>query len=98
VNEKTHKLQHANQSLQVLYHSSQELTASRISQENFQAILRHIVSIEGIVSAKLEIEEIGERNLVLTEGPKCVGRCLLQSGAKTSRTAAFDGRTSDDCA
>ncbi|EHH0711811.1 nitrate/nitrite two-component system sensor histidine kinase NarQ [Vibrio vulnificus] len=75
VNEKTHKLQHANQSLQVLYHSSQELTASRISQENFQAILRHIVSIEGIVSAKLEIEEIGERNLVLTEGPKCVGRC-----------------------
>lgn len=75
VNEKTHKLQHANQSLQVLYHSSQELTASRISQENFQAILRYIVSIEGIVCAKLEIEEMGERNLVLSEGPQCEGCC-----------------------
>ncbi|MGR5488824.1 HAMP domain-containing protein, partial [Vibrio alfacsensis] len=41
VNEKTHKLQHAHQSLQVLYQSSQELTATRISHENFRAILTY---------------------------------------------------------
>ena len=41
VDEKTRKLQHANQTLQVLYDSSKELTASRIHQENFQAILQH---------------------------------------------------------
>lgn len=75
VNEKTHRLQHANQSLQVLYQSSQELTASRISQENFHAILRHFVSIEGIVAAKLEIVEVGERSLVLQEGKVCSNRC-----------------------
>jgi len=45
VNEKTHKLQHANNSLKVLYKSSQELTASRIGQDNFEAILAHIVRL-----------------------------------------------------
>jgi len=68
VNEKTHKLQHANQSLKVLYNSSQELTAARISVDNFQAILRHIVSIEGITGVRIEIEEPGEKNLILEEG------------------------------
>ncbi|MGD8110189.1 nitrate/nitrite two-component system sensor histidine kinase NarQ [Vibrio sp. NTOU-M3] len=68
VNEKTHKLQNANQSLQVLYHSSQELTASRISPENFQSILKHIVSIEGIVSARLEMKEVGEKSLIFEQG------------------------------
>lgn len=71
VNEKTRKLQHANQSLRVLYDSSQELTASRISQDNFQAILKHIVSIEGITAAQLEIEEAAGKGLLLTEGHFC---------------------------
>ncbi len=74
VNEKTHKLQHANQSLQVLYDSSQQLTASRISQENFQALLRSIVSIEGIEAAKLEIDEEAGKGIVLSEG-FCEGDC-----------------------
>lgn len=68
VNEKTHRLQHANQSLSVLYQSSQELTASRITTDNFQAILRHIVSIEGVSAAKLQIDEAGEKSTILYEG------------------------------
>lgn len=71
VNEKTRKLQHANQSLQVLYNSSQELTASRISQDNFQAILKHIVSIEGITAVQLEIEEEAGKGLLLSQGNMC---------------------------
>lgn len=72
VNEKTQKLQNANDSLRVLYQSSQELTASRITQDNFAAILKHIVSLEGIASARLEINELGERKVVLSEGEECV--------------------------
>ncbi len=71
VDEKTRKLQQANQSLEVLYDSSKELAASRISQENFQAILKHIASLEGIKAVTLEIEQLGEPNWVLTEGELC---------------------------
>nr|WP_321385315.1 nitrate/nitrite two-component system sensor histidine kinase NarQ [uncultured Vibrio sp.] len=75
VDEKTRKLQQANQSLEVLYDSSKELTASRISQENFQAILQHLASLEGIKAVKLEIEQIGEPNWILTEGEECCHDC-----------------------
>ncbi len=75
VDEKTRKLQHANQTLEVLYDSSKELTASRISQENFQAILQHIASLEGIKAVKLEIEQVGEPNWVLTDGDECCNEC-----------------------
>jgi two-component system nitrate/nitrite sensor histidine kinase NarQ len=75
VDEKTRKLQQANQTLEVLYDSSKELTASRISQENFQAILKHIASLEGIKAVKLEIEQLGEPNWVLTEGEECCLDC-----------------------
>ncbi len=75
VDEKTRKLQHANQSLEVLYDSSKELTASRINQDNFQAILKHIASLEGIKAVKLEIEQLGEPNWILTEGEECCHDC-----------------------
>ncbi|MDG2747388.1 nitrate/nitrite two-component system sensor histidine kinase NarQ [Vibrio parahaemolyticus] len=75
VDEKTRKLQHANQSLEVLYDSSKELTASRINQDNFQAILEHIASLEGIKAVKLEIEQLGEPNWILTEGEECCHDC-----------------------
>ncbi|MCR9773413.1 nitrate/nitrite two-component system sensor histidine kinase NarQ [Vibrio harveyi] len=75
VDEKTRKLQHANQSLRVLYDSSKELTASRIHQENFQAILQHIASLEGIRAVKLEIDQIGEPNWILSEGEECRHEC-----------------------
>ncbi|MGP8305681.1 nitrate/nitrite two-component system sensor histidine kinase NarQ [Vibrio sp. YIC-376] len=75
VDEKTRKLQQANQTLEVLYDSSKELAASRINQENFQAILKHIASLEGIQAVKLEIEQLGEPNWVLTEGEECCHDC-----------------------
>ncbi|MGC9461750.1 nitrate/nitrite two-component system sensor histidine kinase NarQ [Vibrio genomosp. F10] len=68
VNEKTHKLQHANLSLEVLYKSSQELTASRITHDNFEAILFQISNVEGIKGVRLEISQPGERNDVLEVG------------------------------
>lgn len=74
VNEKTHKLQHANQSLQVLYESSQQLTASRISQDNFQTLLKQIVSVEGIDAVRLEIDEEAGKGIVLNEG-YCDSNC-----------------------
>ncbi|CAH1602303.1 Nitrate/nitrite sensor protein NarQ [Vibrio jasicida] len=83
VDEKTRKLQHANQSLQVLYDSSKELTASRIHQENFQAILQHIASLEGIRAAKLEIDQIGEPNWILTEGEECRHGCDTDCHSET---------------
>ncbi|NVC92233.1 nitrate/nitrite two-component system sensor histidine kinase NarQ [Vibrio natriegens] len=75
VDEKTRKLQQANQSLEVLYDSSKELTASRISQDNFQAILQHLASLEGITAVKLEIEQLGEPTWILTEGEECCHDC-----------------------
>lgn len=83
VDEKTRKLQHANQSLRVLYDSSRELTASRIHQENFQSILKHIVSLEGIRAVKLEIDQIGEPNWILTEGEECRHECVSECHTKT---------------
>ncbi len=51
------------------------LTASRINQDNFQAILKHIASLEGIKAVKLEIEQLGEPNWILTEGEECCHDC-----------------------
>ena len=68
VNEKTGELQNANQSLQVLYDSSQELTVARIAPENFRAILQNLNSLDGIESLRLEIEDTAGRALILDEG------------------------------
>ncbi|NOH97597.1 nitrate/nitrite two-component system sensor histidine kinase NarQ [Vibrio sp. 99-70-13A1] len=68
VNEKTCELQNANQSLQVLYDSSQELTVARIAPENFRAILQNLNSLDGIESLRLEIEDTAGRALILDEG------------------------------
>ncbi|MCY9870743.1 nitrate/nitrite two-component system sensor histidine kinase NarQ [Vibrio barjaei] len=68
VNEKTHKLQHAHQSLQVLYQSSQELTATRISHENFRAILTYIYSVEGISAVEIKVSEVESNPWIATEG------------------------------
>ncbi|MGF1749287.1 MULTISPECIES: nitrate/nitrite two-component system sensor histidine kinase NarQ [Vibrio] len=68
VNEKTHKLQHAHQSLQVLYKSSQELAATRISHENFRAILTYIYSVEGVIAVELKVDEVEGRPWIATEG------------------------------
>ncbi|OXE31116.1 nitrate/nitrite two-component system sensor histidine kinase NarQ, partial [Vibrio parahaemolyticus] len=43
--------------------------------DNFQAILKHIASLEGIKAVKLEIEQLGEPNWILTEGEECCHDC-----------------------
>lgn len=68
VDAKTKELQSANQSLQALYNSSQELRVTRVSPENFRAILQHLVSLEDIESLRLEILDTSGRSFVLDEG------------------------------
>ena len=68
VDAKTKELQSANQSLQALYNSSQELRVTRVSPENFRAILQHLVSLEDIESLRLEILDSSGRSFVLDEG------------------------------
>ncbi|MEF1230340.1 histidine kinase, partial [Vibrio fortis] len=68
VDAKTKELQSANQSLQALYNSSQELRVTRVSPENFRAILQHLVSLEDIESLRLEILDPSGRSFVLDEG------------------------------
>ncbi|MGO1296971.1 MAG: nitrate/nitrite two-component system sensor histidine kinase NarQ [Vibrio sp.] len=70
VDEKTRHLRMANQSLQVLYHSSQELSSSRLTVENFQVILDYFCSVEGVVSAELQIIDAGGQGLTLHGGER----------------------------
>jgi two-component system nitrate/nitrite sensor histidine kinase NarQ len=67
VDAKTVELQSANQSLQALYSSSQELTVTRIAPENFRAILQQLISLEGIDSLRLEIVDNSGRSLIMDE-------------------------------
>jgi two-component system nitrate/nitrite sensor histidine kinase NarQ len=68
VNEKTIKLQRANQSLQVLYGASQELTASRIGKDNFIAIISNITQLDGVEAARLEVGISNEKNWLVEQG------------------------------
>lgn len=70
VDEKTRHLRMANQSLQVLYHSSQELSSSRLTVENFQVILDYFCSVEGVSSAELQIIDAGGQGLTLHGGER----------------------------
>ncbi|MDN3678790.1 nitrate/nitrite two-component system sensor histidine kinase NarQ [Vibrio tapetis subsp. quintayensis] len=65
VDEKTHRLQHANQSLKVLYDCSQQLSVSHLSTEHFQSILNYLSSLEGIKAVRLTVGKSngGEFNL-----------------------------------
>ncbi|MGF1758279.1 nitrate/nitrite two-component system sensor histidine kinase NarQ [Photobacterium sagamiensis] len=68
VNEKTRRLRHANESLQVLYNCSQELSVSRLTSQNFSAMLETLVAVEGLTAAKLIIEENSGGRSELTVG------------------------------
>ncbi len=90
VNEKTAKLQHANRSLEVLYKSSQELSATRMNAENFQNILNQIASLEGVAAVKLEVNEEDDHPLVLVAGDKCMGECGTDCQTKPLRLDGVD--------
>ena len=68
VDEKTRKLQRANNSLQVLYEASQQLTASRIGQENFKSIITNMVNIDGVAAIRLQVGESNEKSWYLEHG------------------------------
>ena len=68
VSEKTRRLRHANDSLQVLYNCSQELSVSRLSSQNFSSMLDTLIEIEGLTATKLVIEEGNGVNTEITSG------------------------------
>ena len=68
VDEKTRRLRQANDSLQVLYDCSQELSQSRLSTKNFAVMLETLLDIEGLTAAKLIIEENTGNNTEITAG------------------------------
>ncbi|MBD1558737.1 nitrate/nitrite two-component system sensor histidine kinase NarQ [Vibrio sp. S9_S30] len=55
VEEKTHRLRHANQSLQVLYHCSQALNVSRITKSHIEKVVDFMFSLEGVAAVKLTL-------------------------------------------
>ncbi len=57
VNEKTHRLRHANESLQVLYNCSQQLSVSHLTREQFTNMLETMIAIDGLIGAKLIVAE-----------------------------------------
>lgn len=68
VDEKTRRLRQANDSLQVLYDCSQELSQSRLSTKNFAVMLDTLLDIEGLTAAKLIIEESSGNNTEIISG------------------------------
>ncbi|MGF1699304.1 nitrate/nitrite two-component system sensor histidine kinase NarQ [Photobacterium makurazakiensis] len=68
VDEKTRRLQQANDSLQVLYDCSQELKESRLTSKNFSAMLDTLLAIEGLTATKLVIEESNGLNTEISSG------------------------------
>ncbi|MGR5064380.1 nitrate/nitrite two-component system sensor histidine kinase NarQ [Photobacterium sp. DNB22_13_2] len=71
VDEKTRRLRQANDSLQVLYDCSQELSRSRLSTKNFAVMLDTLLDIEGLTAAKLIIEESSGNNTEIIAGKPC---------------------------
>ena len=68
VNEKTHRLRHANESLKVLYKCSQQLSVSRLTHHHFQHMLETLIAIDGLTAAKLIIEESNATTTEITVG------------------------------
>ncbi|WP_413282642.1 nitrate/nitrite two-component system sensor histidine kinase NarQ [Vibrio sp. MA40-2] len=55
--EKTHRLEHAKNSLEVLYGCQQELSSSHLGEQNFKTILSYLHATEGITAVRLVVEE-----------------------------------------
>ncbi|WP_297480766.1 nitrate/nitrite two-component system sensor histidine kinase NarQ [uncultured Photobacterium sp.] len=68
VNEKTHRLRHANESLKVLYNCSQQLSVSRLTHHHFQQMLKTLIAIDGLTAVKLVIEESNGTTTEITVG------------------------------
>ncbi|WP_225874349.1 nitrate/nitrite two-component system sensor histidine kinase NarQ [Vibrio algicola] len=68
VDKKTHQLQQANESLQILYDCSEALSSSRLSISDFQTILDSFDRVPGMVGSQLWIDEKGGGHTKLEAG------------------------------
>ncbi|GAM65547.1 nitrate/nitrite sensor protein [Vibrio ishigakensis] len=68
VKNKTEELYKANSSLQVLYESSQELTASRLSTDQFKNIIANLASVESVYAVKLTIDDTAGQPIEFVAG------------------------------
>ncbi|GAD88613.1 nitrate/nitrite sensor histidine kinase NarQ [Vibrio halioticoli NBRC 102217] len=68
VEHKTEELRHANSSLTVLYKSTQQLSASRLSPAHFQQIIDNMSSIDNIEAVKLIIDDSAGQPTELVSG------------------------------
>ncbi|WP_261817700.1 nitrate/nitrite two-component system sensor histidine kinase NarQ [Vibrio gallicus] len=68
VDAKTEQLHKANNSLQVLYQSSQQLSVARITPEQFKHILSNLASVESVYAAKLVIDDAAGQAVEFIEG------------------------------
>ncbi|OAN13909.1 nitrate/nitrite two-component system sensor histidine kinase [Photobacterium jeanii] len=68
VNEKTRRLRHANESLQVLYNCSQELSVTRLTTQSFANMLNNLVEVEGMTAVRLVIEENNGAESIISAG------------------------------
>ncbi|CAM4106831.1 nitrate/nitrite two-component system sensor histidine kinase NarQ [Vibrio neonatus] len=73
VEHKTEELRHANSSLTVLYKSTQQLSASRLSPAHFQQIIDNMSSIDNIEAVKLIIDDSAGQSTELVSGEVSAG-------------------------
>ncbi len=59
--EKTHRLSHAKNSLELLYGCQKELSANYISEQNFKNILNFLLATEGVIAVRMVVKESGTR-------------------------------------
>lgn len=57
ISEKTHRLEHAKNSLEVLYGCQQELSVSHLGEKNFKNILSYLQATEGVTAVRLVVKE-----------------------------------------
>lgn len=69
VAEKTHRLEHAKNSLEVLYGCQQELSASQLNEQNFRNMLDLLQATEGITAVRMTVEESNAKWSIETGTP-----------------------------
>ncbi len=70
VEEKTHRLRHANLSLQVLYNCSQALNVSRITKNHLEKVVDLMFSLEGVGAVRLILGDAEQSEIIERGQPK----------------------------
>ncbi|WED24978.1 nitrate/nitrite two-component system sensor histidine kinase NarQ [Vibrio sp. JC009] len=69
VTEKTHRLEHAKNSLEVLYNCQQELGVSHLGEHNFRHIIESLQETEGVTAVRMIVGEAGAEWTILSGEP-----------------------------